>query len=306
MLQTLFIWPVPIFFMITGANLLNYRERYTTKVYAKKRFKRIIIPLIFWSLISFLYSSLVNHKSLWDPYSFLKGLVYNKIQNNYWFFYTMIVVYCCIPVLTVFANKKYKRLVEYLLCIVLLTEGVLPTVFLIVNKPYPWYLVNPMFSHYLGYVVLGWYLNTFDLSSKKRQLLYISSVLSFMVMFFGTIYLSASNHQMNRSLFGYSTIFVYILASAVFVFAKNHPLHLGMDSKRHKLIMFISSSTLGIYASHRIVMSICEHLITFPIDSFGYIFLMPILCFLGTICLVWGLKRFPIIKSAVYFFRIFE
>lgn len=35
-LQTIFIWPFPILFMITGANLLNYRERYTTKVYAEK------------------------------------------------------------------------------------------------------------------------------------------------------------------------------------------------------------------------------------------------------------------------------
>lgn len=36
-IQVIFIWAVPIFFMISGANLLNYRERYDTNTFLKKR-----------------------------------------------------------------------------------------------------------------------------------------------------------------------------------------------------------------------------------------------------------------------------
>lgn len=37
---------VPIFFMISGATLLNYRKRYTTAVFFKKRFGKTLVPFL--------------------------------------------------------------------------------------------------------------------------------------------------------------------------------------------------------------------------------------------------------------------
>lgn len=45
---------VPVFFMITGATLIDYRERYDTKTFFKKRLLKVIIPLIIWSIIYFI------------------------------------------------------------------------------------------------------------------------------------------------------------------------------------------------------------------------------------------------------------
>ena len=36
--EVLFYWAVPVFFMLSGATLLNYRERYSTRVFFKERF----------------------------------------------------------------------------------------------------------------------------------------------------------------------------------------------------------------------------------------------------------------------------
>ena len=36
--EVLFYWAVPIFFMLTGATLVSYREQYSTKVFFTKRF----------------------------------------------------------------------------------------------------------------------------------------------------------------------------------------------------------------------------------------------------------------------------
>ena len=52
--QALFIevflyWPVPVFFMLTGATLMEYRSRYTTVEFFKKRFNDKPIPFICWS-----------------------------------------------------------------------------------------------------------------------------------------------------------------------------------------------------------------------------------------------------------------
>lgn len=38
--EVIFYWAVPVFFMITGATLLNYRKRYSTKAFFQKRILR--------------------------------------------------------------------------------------------------------------------------------------------------------------------------------------------------------------------------------------------------------------------------
>ena len=36
--EVLAYWAVPVFYMISGATLMNYRERYSTETFLKKRF----------------------------------------------------------------------------------------------------------------------------------------------------------------------------------------------------------------------------------------------------------------------------
>ena len=44
---------VPLFSLCIGATLLNYNEKYNIKVYYKRRFKKIIVPMIGWNNIAF-------------------------------------------------------------------------------------------------------------------------------------------------------------------------------------------------------------------------------------------------------------
>ena len=55
---------VPIFFMISGANLLDYRERYSTKEYFIKRIKKTVIPFIVWSIVILIYDIFIE-KTVW-------------------------------------------------------------------------------------------------------------------------------------------------------------------------------------------------------------------------------------------------
>lgn len=50
-IECLFYWAVPCFFMITGATLIDYRKKYNTEIYFKKRFQRTVIPFLFWSIV---------------------------------------------------------------------------------------------------------------------------------------------------------------------------------------------------------------------------------------------------------------
>ena len=46
-LQTVAHFAVPVFFLITGANLLDYRKKYDTKTFFKKRAARTLAPFFF-------------------------------------------------------------------------------------------------------------------------------------------------------------------------------------------------------------------------------------------------------------------
>lgn len=44
--ETIAYWAVPVFFMISGATLFDYRERYQTGAYFKKRFLKQVYRLL--------------------------------------------------------------------------------------------------------------------------------------------------------------------------------------------------------------------------------------------------------------------
>ena len=46
---------VPLFSLCIGATLLNFNERYDIKEYWKRRFNKIIVPIIGWNIIYYIY-----------------------------------------------------------------------------------------------------------------------------------------------------------------------------------------------------------------------------------------------------------
>ena len=54
-IEGLCYFAVPIFFMINGATLIDYRSRYSTVEFFKKRVMKTVIPFISWSLIGILF-----------------------------------------------------------------------------------------------------------------------------------------------------------------------------------------------------------------------------------------------------------
>lgn len=57
--HSFFYWPVPVFFMISGATLLDYPERMDTRQYLKRRVRRTFIPFLFWSFVGVVYRIMI-------------------------------------------------------------------------------------------------------------------------------------------------------------------------------------------------------------------------------------------------------
>ena len=52
-IESVFYFAVPIFFMISGAMLIDFNKKYGLKEYFQKRIHKTVIPYIVWSLIGF-------------------------------------------------------------------------------------------------------------------------------------------------------------------------------------------------------------------------------------------------------------
>ena len=71
---------VPCFFMITGANLLDYRQRYDTKTFLIKRAKKTVLPYIFWSFIGIGFN-ICMHNLQWNNVT-IKYVITGLVNGN--------------------------------------------------------------------------------------------------------------------------------------------------------------------------------------------------------------------------------
>lgn len=112
-LESLFYVAVPIFFMITGATLVDYQDRYSTKEFFVRRAKKTVIPFLAWSLIGY---ALQLYRGETSPS--LKGLVNGVLGTSivgiYWFFPVLFCVYLTLPLFAAVAREKRKSVFTYL------------------------------------------------------------------------------------------------------------------------------------------------------------------------------------------------
>ena len=80
LIESCFYFAVPVFFSITGITLLDYRKKYTTEVYFKKRVAKILLPFLFWSLVALAYSILKGDINIHDisPIMLIDGILNAK------------------------------------------------------------------------------------------------------------------------------------------------------------------------------------------------------------------------------------
>ena len=95
-IESIFYFAVPIFFMIPGVTLLDFYDRYTLKEYLAKRIGKTVIPYVAWSIIGLIYQIYVL-KSVEmneiNPRYIVDGLFTGKLVSVYWFFIPLFSVY---------------------------------------------------------------------------------------------------------------------------------------------------------------------------------------------------------------------
>ena len=125
--HSFFLWPVNVFFMLSGITMMRTCYEMTCKgeikQYYLKRLNRLGYPLLMWSLIYLLIKIVVKDEPINIIPLLMKVLTF-KANGFMWFFMPLIVIYLSMPFLSLFVVNAKKIILDWYMVLGL----VLPTI----------------------------------------------------------------------------------------------------------------------------------------------------------------------------------
>lgn len=243
----LMAWGVGLFFALSGSLLLSKPVPLTT--FYKKRFPRLIMPVLLWSVIYIVYDGWIDGNLTWS--NFMTRLImipFDAQTPHLWFMYTLFGIYLVTPVFAMFLSKASKRDVEILLCVWGVTLCV-PYLELCNPKIASVLTGNGIlhnFSGFLWYAILGFYLrkyNNWKINGWKFiTLVVVSFGFPLIINFSGILPLDVLNTQMSLSSVAMTAI--------PFILFKN----ISLSQKIGGGIAQFSKYSFGIYLFHMVIL----------------------------------------------------
>ncbi len=291
-------WCVPVFLMITGATLLNYRAKYDTKTFFKKRFQRAFIPWLAWSMIFLTWKLKTKQIELSSSNSIIEILnliLNNKIMTVYWFYSSLFAIYLAIPALSQLV--KYRETLWYIVLINFFFQSCLPVIR--TWTKISWNLDVPIVGGSIIFVILGYLLKDKKFSGKQRIIVY---VLGFGCMIFRYIYtyhFSILKGSTDTTIMGYNMFHSVLYTIAVWIMLRQIDWEKLLPFFIKKNLAMISSCSLGIYLIHHFIMH--YEMVFFRINNHslfwrtGFIFITYII----SLIIVSILKNIPLICRIV-------
>ena len=290
-IETIAYWAVPVYFMISGATLMDYRDKYLTRVFFKKRFLKTGIPFVAWTLISLAYKIQFQQMEFKPGLSSIVSLFTNTTAENvYWFFIPLFMVYLSMPVLSLL--KDYKHILLYMSGLAFLVYSVYPVCCIVFQIPMNGSFQIPVAGGYILYVILGYLLATTDMTRKTRIFLYILGFAGAGIRFGSTI--------LGQTFWGYMKFPAVFLAVGAFVAAKYGPWDkLESTPKIRRIVTTLAGTGFGVYLMHMIVFRILQDATGLGMESGWWRFVMPFVIYGICVVLVLILKKIPVLKYIV-------
>ena len=256
---------VPIFVMISGALMLDENYDFSVKKLLEHIIK-IIVFYVFWSaaysIIDNIVFPIITNRSV-----NLKSVILAFIYGHYhlWFCFMIIGLYLLVPLLRLWIKKQNKKFIGYFLILAFLFDFLFPQIIRILgyytNK---FNFINEMLNNvnlkyvtgYLPYFILGWYLHNFDFKHKK--VIYLLGVFGLCFTFLMT-YIFSKTTGMLITEYSNLSINVLLQTTALFITIKSiYDEHITDTTRKFdKSILFISKNSLGVYAIHAGIISLC-------------------------------------------------
>lgn len=297
--ETVAYCAVPIFFMISGATLIPYREKYSTKVFMKKRIVKTVIPFVIWTFISLGFKMMLGMITFkWTFPDIINLFVNTTAENVYWFFIPLFMIYLSMPVLSLI-NKNLKILI-YIFVVSFVLYSVYPVACLCLHIPKNGSIIMPVAGGYLMLAIMGYILSTVRLQRKIRWVIYGLGIFGLVVRYTTTVVWSVKSGMLNETFWGYQNFPSVFWAAAVFVMIKYMPWEkIFFKDRTKKMISKIASLSFGVYLMHMIIYRTLALLTGIENSTYVWRFVMPWVIYGICALLTFLLKKIPVLKYIV-------
>lgn len=251
---------VPLLFMLTGFLLLGKDE--SAKQFFSKRFNKIAIPLLAWTVFYATWLVLVESKdpspispfseeiatAITDMFPFsVLGLLLAPAYYHLWFMYALIGLYLCIPLLRILVQHAPRHLLWYFIAL----WSIATFVFQPISHSGFYILVDlQMVTGPAGYLILGYLLGQMTVSRKLFWASLLGYFVSVAITAFGTYWVS-SPEELNQVFYGFlpNILLMTVTGFIVLKYLGESPSWLTVGPVA-RLIHYLSACTFGIYLVH--------------------------------------------------------
>lgn len=276
---------IGLFFMVSGALLLKVKagESFETKSFLRRRFTKILVPLVFWSIVGWVL----------EQYG-----VKNTELDILWFMYCLAGMYLLTPVLSRWLSVASIKEVEFYLLLWFVTLCVpFVKLFTPVNESDTSWLYY--FHGYVGYYVLGFYLQNYwgHRWSARRKI--VLSVVFICVSVILPIVLLMLNMEVDfYSLFWYLSVTVALQCVVWWSIVKRLMRNVA---KLPSFVVELSKLSFGIYLIHILVMRNVLWKTEWMQGQNGIVQIVvcTFLTFVISVLISWGISKIKYVKAVI-------
>lgn len=283
---------VPLFFMISGATILNSKKTTSIEYLFKHRLPRVLVPFIIWSVITAYVARQID--GTYTYHGFIQSVLsmyHQPVIIAYWFIYPLISMYLLSPLLKAMVNNLSSNGLNYLLILWFIFMMIMPSIIQALPsdiRPYfeAYDMSKIVFSRYLGYFLLGYKLS----QEKHHKTNWLVGILLILILFTINIEIGLiNNHSVWKILNIFSIGSVPFIAELIFVVLRS------FENKYHrwfiKIVEVIAPLSYGVYLIHGLAIAVVES--WFGINVYFTNFLLASLI---SLVIIFILSKLPIIK----------
>jgi len=293
---------VPLFFMVSGYLLLGKSEPITD--FFRKRFMKVGIPTLFWSVAYLLWSVEAYRNGTMSPWrimlSMLKAIYTGNVEIHLWFLYILIGIYLATPILRIFVSAASRQDLTYFIVLWFIATPLLEVAQRLMG--FPTALVIPVVAGYVGYFVMGYWLADVDLNSRGKLLSALGIIVSVAVTFVGTNFLSVEAGPIDAYFYSYFSPPTVLASICGFLLLKEWGRNLGRAGKPLRVI---SACSFGIFLIHIFVTDLLRtgrlgfRLYSWMAPSVYMIPLTALAVFILSFGIVFLLRKIPVLRQLV-------
>ena len=301
-IECVFYFAVPVFFMISGATLLDFYKRYGLKEYFRKRVQKTVIPYLVWSLLG-IAIRLFYWKSIKPddvtPQFIVNALLSGKATDVYWFFIPLFCIYLSIPLFAAVAEDKRVVVFQYLAIAGFILNCLIPFLLSLFHVSVSYEFSVSAVAGYLLFVILGYLLTHCALSPGARYLLYALSVAAFLVHLIGTYQASMEAGALVKTYKGYLNVPSIVYSVGIFVFFRYAGERLMQVSLISKLVNFLKDYTFSLYLLHIFILRTILKVFPVTSKSMSYRLGAPFATFAVTVLVTWLIRKIPVLRKTL-------